>query len=146
MWVRIPSSTPHKIRPHSSVDRASGFELCLYVTILLVAYKNIEESRAAIRRHYYANKAKYLEKNRLRRAAIRKYLAEIKSASPCTDCGIQYPYYVMDFDHLEDKKGLVSRFVAANNFSALRAEIAKCEIVCANCHRIRTFARLSTPR
>ncbi|MCA9388776.1 hypothetical protein KC644_03380 [Candidatus Berkelbacteria bacterium] len=108
-----------------------------------MAYKNVEDRRAAIRRHYHANKEKYLEKNRKRRAKLRKYIADIKSKTPCTDCKIQYPYYVMDFDHLSSKKGIISKVVASNNLKALKDEIAKCEIVCSNCHRKRTYSRLS---
>ena len=55
---------------------------------------------------------------------------------------MQYPYYVMDFDHIEDKVGAVSQLIKANNIGALKKEIEKCEIVCANCHRRRTFIRL----
>jgi hypothetical protein len=107
-----------------------------------MAYKNIEDSRAAIRRHYYANKEKYLEKNRKKREKLRQYIRDIKSSSTCADCGKSYPYYVMDFDHLENKQNIVSRLVFSNSLSALEAEIAKCEVVCANCHRIRTFGRM----
>lgn len=106
-----------------------------------MAYKNIEDSRAAIRRHYYANKDQYLERNRERRKKLRQYVSDLKGSTSCVDCKIQYPYYVMDFDHLEDKVGAISQLIKANNMSALKAEIEKCEVVCANCHRIRTFLR-----
>ncbi len=108
-----------------------------------MAYKNIEESRAAIRRHYYANKEKYLEKNRRRREKLRSFVRQLKESAVCTDCKQKYPYYVMDFDHLENKEGLVSYFAKNLQEGALRRELEKCEIVCANCHRIRTFKRLS---
>ena len=107
-----------------------------------MAYKNIEDSRAAIRRHYYANKQKYLERNRKRRQFMRDYIADIKNVTPCAECGRQYPYYVMDFDHLGDKQYLISKLVVVNNFSVLQRELKKCEVVCANCHRERTFRRL----
>ncbi|MEX2006889.1 MAG: hypothetical protein WD877_01855 [Candidatus Saccharimonadales bacterium] len=106
-----------------------------------MAYKNIEDSRAAIRRHYYANKQVYLEKNKKRRARLKKYLREIKENSACTDCQKNYPYYVMDFDHLENKLGLISYIIKKDNFTALKAEIEKCEVVCANCHRFRSHKR-----
>ena len=107
-----------------------------------MAYKNIEDSRAAIRRHYYANKEMYLAKNKRRREELRRFINELKDATPCTDCGIRYPYYVMDFDHLRDKSGTISNITKANNLRALKVEIEKCEIVCANCHRDRTYKRL----
>ena len=104
-----------------------------------MAYKNIEDSRAAIRRHYYANKPKYLEKNRRRRRELKDYVNKIKSSTPCKDCGRSYPYYVMDFDHLHSKIDLIGKFVSSINKSALLRELKKCEVVCANCHRIRSY-------
>lgn len=60
---------------------------------------------------------------------------------PCADCGQRYPPYVMDFDHTGDNKefNVSARYIAT---SRLLAEIAKCEVVCANCHRERTWVRL----
>jgi hypothetical protein len=44
----------------------------------------------------------------------------------------------MDFDHVRGEK-LFGIAVNMNiSWERLEAEIAKCEIVCANCHRIRT--------
>lgn len=62
-----------------------------------------------------------------------------KKAIPCADCGHRYPYYVMDFDHRDPakKEFNISTF-RARNPAALWAEIDKCDVVCANCHRERT--------
>lgn len=55
-----------------------------------------------------------------------------------------FPPHVMDFDHINgDKRGEVSSFVYSSSTETLLAEAAKCHVVCANCHRIRTHARLS---
>jgi len=48
----------------------------------------------------------------------------------------------MDFDHIGPKRSEISRLVHHSGTDALRAEIAECEVVCANCHRIRTVRRL----
>jgi hypothetical protein len=48
----------------------------------------------------------------------------------------------MDFDHVGDDKILDISHMRRHNLDKLRAEIAKCEVVCACCHRIRTFTRL----
>ena len=70
-------------------------------------------------------------------------LKEIKEASGCTDCG-QKNHIVLDFDHLKDKKYNVSRMIHDGfSWAAIKKEIAKCEVVCANCHRIRTYSRLT---
>lgn len=70
---------------------------------------------------------------------LRKYLNSLKD-DPCTDCGIKYPPYVMQFDHLDPalKSFGVSRIPSK---SAIDVEAAKCELVCANCHAIRTHGR-----
>lgn len=107
-----------------------------------MAYKNIEDSRAAIRRHYYANKEKYLQKNRARRRQIREFVNNLKASTPCADCGQKFPYCVMDFDHLRDKKHDINRLSKQNNLFLLKREIEKCEIVCSNCHRLRTHNRM----
>jgi len=62
---------------------------------------------------------------------------------PCMDCGIKYPFYVMQFDHRPDENKLFVIGAHRNNRSAdkILAEIAKCDIVCANCHSIRTWNR-----
>ncbi len=63
---------------------------------------------------------------------------------PCTDCGIKYPFYVMDFDHVggSTKINDIANMVSRNlSISKIQNEINKCQIVCANCHRIRTYKR-----
>lgn len=61
---------------------------------------------------------------------------------PCMDCNIQFPPYVMDFDHRDpdDKLFDLSKPRRSDQIVFL-AEINKCDIVCANCHRIRTFVK-----
>lgn len=62
---------------------------------------------------------------------------------PCADCDIQYPPYVMDFDHLGDDKEFNIAFMRRHRmaFSKIELEISKCEVVCSNCHRERTNSR-----
>lgn len=91
--------------------------------------------------YYKLNPRSIDESTKKRREIIRDIIKAIKS-NPCTDCGNKYPYYVMDFDHLYNKKFNLS--IAANKLMSVEKvmkEIDKCEIVCANCHRIRTFTR-----
>lgn len=63
---------------------------------------------------------------------------------PCVDCGEQ-DLIVLDFDHLpeHEKHFEVSRAVTAStrSWQSIEREIAKCEVVCANCHRRRTARR-----
>jgi hypothetical protein len=52
----------------------------------------------------------------------------------------------MDFDRIGLKTGEVSKFVYTYSTERLVAEIARCDVVCANCHRIRTQARIRGER
>jgi hypothetical protein len=94
------------------------------------------------RTHYRANREVYLQRKRERDRRIRE-LAEKAKAKPCADCGIQYAPWQTDFDHVQGNKvmrvaDLVRRKVSIRK---LKAEIAKCDVVCANCHRNRTHYR-----
>ena len=106
-------------------------------------WKDIEKQRAAIRRHYYANREYYIEKAQKKRQELRKWLNELKQSTPCADCKIQYPYFVMDFDHIGDKKWEINKLINTGNSKRLKDEIQNCEIVCSNCHRLRTYKRIT---
>jgi hypothetical protein len=67
------------------------------------------------------------------------WLRDIKEATPCDDCQEHFPHFVMDFDHVRGEKlDNVSGFRRRMKWEAMAAEIEKCDIVCARCHRIRT--------
>jgi hypothetical protein len=70
---------------------------------------------------------------------------EFLSAHACVDCGESDPV-VLEFDHLRDKRTEVSRLVRGWEWRTVAAEIEKCEVVCANCHRRRTFQRAGSWR
>ncbi len=77
-----------------------------------------------------------------RKAELYKYLRELKEKTPCADCKVHYPYYVMDFDHVRgQKQANVMELVPTLSKKKINEEIAKCEIVCSNCHRERTHFR-----
>ena len=77
-----------------------------------------------------------------RTAQIRRLIKESKDL-PCSDCGIRYPSYVMDFDHVRGVKimGIANTPSQRYSIDKILQEIAKCDVVCANCHRIRTHER-----
>jgi hypothetical protein len=91
--------------------------------------------------HYEANKKKYIKKAKKWRKTFCNWVDTLKMA-PCVDCKIQYPPYVMDFDHLHDKEFTISSVKADKGKQKVLDEIKKCELVCSNCHRIRTHKRL----
>lgn len=90
-----------------------------------------------IKESNYESKARRVER-------AREAIWEILSKSACADCGETNPV-VLEFDHLGDKFKNVSAMVSSNyGVEAIKKEMNKCEVVCANHHRIRTAARAGT--
>jgi hypothetical protein len=89
---------------------------------------------------------KWRESNRKRaherRATNLAWLAAYKLDKGCADCGYDQHLAALHFDHLpgHGKAGNLSRMTMCGR-ERLLAEIAKCEVVCANCHAIRTYNR-----
>lgn len=109
-------------------------------------YKDPEKAKEAWRRHYHSSpdaRAKVRERNGQKRERNRAHVDELKSQA-CTDCGGTFPPVAMDFDHIgDDKTAAITKMVHDGlSLARIAAEIEKCELVCANCHRIRTAARL----
>jgi len=94
-------------------------------------------------KHYRTNKNAYVVKaarwNKEYKQRIREFLFAYLEAHPCVDCG-ENDYRVLDFDHVRGTKVKdISRMIA-NKYAQtmIEAEIAKCEVRCANCHRRKT--------
>jgi hypothetical protein len=105
-------------------------------------YNDKEQQKEASRRHYLANKDRVAARTAERRRTVRSQVYDIKASTPCADCGVRYPYYVMQFDHTgTDKVMDVSKLMRSAGLERIMAEISKCEIVCANCHSVRTWER-----
>jgi hypothetical protein len=88
------------------------------------------------------NHASLKRKMAKRVTKVEDYLLLLKS-NPCTDCGQTVPPEVMDFDHRDGKKKMaISEFKRMKRtLSVVKKELEKCDLVCANCHRIRTWKR-----
>lgn len=71
----------------------------------------------------------------------RSYVRKIKEV-PCMDCGILYPFYVMDLDHRDPsiKHKSVSQMMK-HPYDMVIEEVSKCDVVCSNCHRERTWGK-----
>jgi hypothetical protein len=89
---------------------------------------------------YEDHKQQFLDNNKRNYKKLREVLDGYKQ-SPCHDCGRSYPPYVMDFHHRDRKTKIakVSAMVYKGSLKLLLEEISKCDLVCANCHRERTF-------
>lgn len=107
-----------------------------------MAYKDASKQREAERRWYRENRERVFAKKNRKKAELRA-LARRAKERPCADCGVTYPYYVMDFDHVDGEKVMmISDLVNFGGTAKLLAELAKCDVVCSNCHRERTWRRL----
>jgi hypothetical protein len=98
--------------------------------------------RAAYKReHYLANRQRYVDQARenKQRLALERtaYLVEYFFEHPCRDCGETDPM-VLEFDHQRDKCFDIAAGLPYRNWASILAEIEKCEVACANCHRRRT--------
>lgn len=93
----------------------------------------------------YWSKVKHLKnpqknaRSRRKRIEIRKFIIAVLQSNICADCGIS-DWRVLEFDHRDRK---LKKFNLADStqhsLKKVKAEIAKCDIVCANCHNIRTI-------
>lgn len=83
-----------------------------------------EEMNAQIRKH---TKAK------------RDWLQDIKLERGCADCGYNEHACVLQFDHVRGEKKFTLARVSSHGWDDIKAEAAKCDVVCANCHAKRTF-------
>lgn len=71
----------------------------------------------------------------------KQYINSLKEGKPCTDCGLYFPVWCLDFDHVRGNKvNSVSQMTYAS-LADITEEVSKCELVCANCHRVRTDQR-----
>ncbi len=99
------------------------------------------------------NSAAWYQDNRARMKRVRsrhatKLRAEYHSLKdqPCADCGGRFPHYVMEFDHVRGTRNTPVARLQKSARSRLRAEVQKCDLVCANCHKVRTHRRRQAMR
>jgi hypothetical protein len=76
-------------------------------------------------------------------AEARDYVDRIKLERGCTDCGYNKHPAALEFDHLPgfEKTATIAAMIVFGDLKKIQSEIDKCEIVCANCHRIRSASR-----
>lgn len=74
-----------------------------------------------------------------RRRVINRY----KRMKGCTDCGYRDHHAALEFDHVRGTKTRTVASLMYHGWRQIKDEIAKCDVVCSNCHSIRTFARVA---
>lgn len=92
-------------------------------------------------REYYARTVeRRRERKRINQPIVRKrnllLLWEYLEKHPCVDCGETDPI-VLEFDHVKDKKYNVANMMKLS-WETISAEVSKCVVRCANCHRRKT--------
>lgn len=108
---------------------------------------NKEKQKIWAAEHYQRNKLKMIEKaainNKLARERNREYIKDYLLSHSCVDCG-NSNIIVLEFDHITDNKNynISDMSQRAYSINAIKKEINKCEVRCANCHRIVTYNRL----
>lgn len=104
-------------------------------------------NRMRARRYYRENRERHLriigERTREAKRLARRLAGEHLVTHPCVDCG-EAEIRVLDFDHLPEFAKTANVMVLVNHGYSLvriRAEIAKCEVRCRNCHARVTYER-----
>lgn len=110
-----------------------------------------DQKREYMRRHRaeHPERAKQVAARRRERNAdhikeqkeAQRHRYEALKDGPCADCGGCFPPEAMDWDHVRGEKVKGMGAMGAHVGPMLLAELEKCELVCANCHRIRTRTR-----
>jgi hypothetical protein len=101
-----------------------------------------EAVAARLKSWYTRNTHRYTKYAKDARVRNREFLNEYKRNHPCIDCG-ENDIVVLDFDHRVGVKKLFTigeKAGTTTSIEKLQAEIDKCDVRCANCHRRRTHA------
>jgi hypothetical protein len=100
----------------------------------------IESRRLSNQRYYQRNKAAHREKQKQAQRELQEWIENLKRG-PCVDCKHTFPPCCMDWDHRDPatKVASVGELMSTRSKRRILAEITKCDLVCSNCHRIRTF-------
>jgi hypothetical protein len=108
--------------------------------------RNAEKRKAEAKAYRQANPEKWKEIHKKSNARLDDVVYAAK-AKPCMDCGYSFPACVMQFDHVRGEKVMnIAALRTRGNLQKIIDEIAKCDVVCANCHAIRTCIRDSRPK
>lgn len=80
-------------------------------------------------------------KNRTGMRSGKAHVVAYKDNKPCSDCGNLFRYWMLDLDHVRGKKTANVNQIHMLALHRIKEELEKCDIVCVNCHRIRTHRR-----
>lgn len=90
--------------------------------------------------YWQLNKERLTVKKNIYRKASASFYEDMKK-TPCTDCGNEFHHAAMQWDHIGTDKAYNLSRLKGWGVQAILKEIEKCELVCSNCHAIRTYNR-----
>jgi hypothetical protein len=99
-------------------------------------------SNAKSKVNYQKNREWYIKRDAKRDKVWRNWLSSLKEGKPCQNCKQVYHPVVMDWHHRDPSLKIrgVAHFRPTNK-QAVYEEIAKCDLLCSNCHRYLTHVK-----
>jgi hypothetical protein len=110
-------------------------------TLPLIGFHITSKKSGTIKSHRIVCKDCAAERAAILVAYKIDFIKDFKMNNPCMDCGKFYHYYAMDFDHVRGQKVRDISDMWGAPIEKIKEEIAKCDLVCATCHRLRTWKR-----
>jgi hypothetical protein len=126
--------TPENTKVHPN-GRWKQCRACLKAARQRDRSKNLEKRSSTVKKWREDNKERVREHKKALYDKIRSEINRLKDG-PCLDCGGTFPPCAMDFHHVRGVKKF--NVGLAKNLRQLHEEVAKCDLLCACCHRIRT--------
>jgi hypothetical protein len=93
-------------------------------------------------KHYKNNVEYYRSRDNKRRDGFKQIIREAKD-QPCIRCHRKFHFSAMEFHHRGDKKFEIADLPCISSEKKLREEMAKCDIICSNCHKIITWIKVT---
>lgn len=143
----------HAWIPENLIPGRGGYPRCrLCHEESRLRYRQSEKGKATAKAYRQTEKNRIYEErfvpyhqryNRSRRRELQERLQALKLEKGCVDCGYDAHPAALDFDHVAGEKvaGLSQLVSASASWERIEAELAKCDVRCANCHRIITVRR-----
>jgi predicted transcriptional regulator len=108
--------------------------------------RELKCSKSTISHHLNSSSKVNVKRKRNDIYEAQDFLEELqmfKEDQGCQECGIMYSHYVLEFDHRPEFKKIDNVYRVYKKFGKDMAwqEVAKCDVVCANCHKTRTWKR-----
>jgi hypothetical protein len=136
--IRVP-------KPREAPPREPIITPCPCGAVAVARYKGCEDPlcfKCYMRIRSADQTARAAKEGRVIVRTSRNHAIEAKKGKPCTDCGGYFPTCCIEWDHVPERGPKLFNLGRADYaMEKVLAEIAKCDLVCANCHAIRTWNR-----